>query len=637
MAIKNKLNIFNGSNLKDGGNAIIKDPKKPTVEPVSNFEQLQNAANNLTTKPSGMPTSAWEQMQGTYTPQLLTPVEATNTNLTPKDVKTSSTPISVAQQPTNSAITPSERLKEIADKSITRYDDNGNGEVVKPASSDKAIVKYPEETPSSNNGGSKIPEPSNGDSGATYTWNDIENYVKDALSNYDVTTSDAYKNAMNERDSEYNDLLAKYDNLYNTKVTQFNNEANSAWNEQKDRINQAALNYQQELDAINKKSSMYYDNLLKQLGLYGSGAGAGAYTDMAAQNANAAMKIEENRQNQIEQVRQANTEKLLDMVERYRQAGATDEEIEQLTQGINPEALTADAAREVDRIRGLNKAEQRAKAEAEAKEQSEEDKKKYKDNLDRVLSLYSSLELDDSELEKYLTDNNINISDEDKAYAALVREIAKKTDEATKGKESESKNDEVEETMLGYLSEANNRGLGANVEKAIEDVFNRTDLSLARKSYEAAKILNDPTSIPTEIDEKVADAKENANNVLNKIGAKVTDDGIKASNAVETTFGDYNGTGKKGDTQYVWANGLIELAKNGKIPNGTLVDFNVGYGSAAWYIYQGGYWFKTDAKTTRDNQTNQIGEASIDNVKKHLKDLSGYDDEKTNTLVNKYM
>ena len=117
---------------------------------------------------------------------------------------------------------------------------------------------------------------------------------------------------------------------------------------------------------------------------------------------------------------------------------------------------------------------------------------------------------------------------------------------------------------------------------------------------------------------------------------------IKVTDTDETKFGNFNGTGNKNDEQSIWVNCIQKCAAAGLIPEGTVINMNVGLGACNAFMYSNGYWFKLDVKgkieylglgnTRTEEQDNvkklniiQVGN-SLDDIKEKLKDLTGRDD-----------
>ena len=75
----------------------------------------------------------------------------------------------------------------------------------------------------------------------------------------------------------------------------------------------------------------------------------------------------------------------------------------------------------------------------------------------------------------------------------------------------------------------------------------------------------------------------------------VNGEGILALTAKEADFGKYWDTGKKGTKQYQLVQDILDAAKEGKIPNGTYIDFNYGAGAVGSkiYVYNNGYFYPT--------------------------------------------
>lgn len=73
----------------------------------------------------------------------------------------------------------------------------------------------------------------------------------------------------------------------------------------------------------------------------------------------------------------------------------------------------------------------------------------------------------------------------------------------------------------------------------------------------------------------------------------ITGDGFLASTAKEELFGNYYDTGKEGTKQYQLVQDILKAAREGRIPNGTYIAPNYGWGSNTFYVYLNGYFYPT--------------------------------------------
>lgn len=76
--------------------------------------------------------------------------------------------------------------------------------------------------------------------------------------------------------------------------------------------------------------------------------------------------------------------------------------------------------------------------------------------------------------------------------------------------------------------------------------------------------------------------------------------GLDPAQAAPQDFGEYYDTGKPGSKQDTYVRTILEASKNGKIPNGTYVDFNYGTGwvwkTGSVYVYEKGKWYPTNLR-----------------------------------------
>ncbi len=85
--------------------------------------------------------------------------------------------------------------------------------------------------------------------------------------------------------------------------------------------------------------------------------------------------------------------------------------------------------------------------------------------------------------------------------------------------------------------------------------------------------------------------------VVKKYNIDAGRDKIIVSAAKEEDFGQYKDTGKEGSKQQKYVNAILKAAKQGKIPNGTMFDFNYGWGAdkkGSIYVYYNGAFYLTN-------------------------------------------
>lgn len=110
---------------------------------------------------------------------------------------------------------------------------------------------------------------------------------------------------------------------------------------------------------------------------------------------------------------------------------------------------------------------------------------------------------------------------------------------------------------------------------------------------------------------------------VNQYGVSSDAEQINSANADVYSFGDFVGTGKGDSNQDKMVNEILNFAKQGKIDNGTVVDFNYGAGKASCFIYVDGYWYKTDRKA--DYNWQNYDRISIDYSTKHPSSVNVFD------------
>lgn len=95
-----------------------------------------------------------------------------------------------------------------------------------------------------------------------------------------------------------------------------------------------------------------------------------------------------------------------------------------------------------------------------------------------------------------------------------------------------------------------------------------------------------------------------------RLDKAVSDGGIIASKATEADFGNYFDSGKVGSKQSTYVNAIIKAAKEGKIPDGTIINFNYGMGVINNFEYRNGVWYTAP----RQPNTKTYDERNIENL-----------------------
>lgn len=606
---KKRSDLLLNTALKDGGGKAITQPtdinignpiqdmnRVNALKEVANVNEPTSSATTNTTNNTqgkiapnavGVPSEAYAHANGTYEPQLLTPVGETDKSKTEQLVD-------LANQ---------NYAKEYEDRENANFS-NSEGAKNSPSEQEKideqlqqGYSDHYEELDDSNKNNvpaidvetPKVEEPTNAN-------NNSINYDTD--DNPYKTKSDQLQaiidkiNADNEaKAKEYEEQLEAqkkaYDDLRNNSIDLLKGNNDEAWKDQKNRINQSALNYKSELDAINQKSSMYYDDYLEMLGLKGSGAGAGLYNDMAVQNANAATKIEANRQNEIENARQANTDRLMALLDEAKKSGITfsDEELKDIVGTYSKDSLAAGTDAEATR---WNRFSNLAKAKAD------------EDEFNKLYQTAIVNNADDEALAKLAKLYGKDAKTREMEAAEIVAQNSN-----SKMSEEDDYNLANDILRVDGLS-LTNEGKKA-VKEEIEKIYNDSSLSSAQKQVKAQEIISNPDLVYSnakDIETGITNVKAKLNGKSMSYNESVAP--IPASSATEKELANVSGAGDKGNTQHIWVNALIDLAKEGAIPDGTLVNMDVGYGNddaENIYMYSNGNWFKVNIENPYNKAT----------------------------------
>ena len=84
--------------------------------------------------------------------------------------------------------------------------------------------------------------------------------------------------------------------------------------------------------------------------------------------------------------------------------------------------------------------------------------------------------------------------------------------------------------------------------------------------------------------------------------------GIALDTAKEEDFGSYYDTGKSGTGQYQLVQDILTAARSGRIPNGSIVDFNYGnHAEEKFFVYYDGYFYEINPSSVNPKKDKIIG------------------------------
>lgn len=210
----------------------------------------------------------------------------------------------------------------------------------------------------------------------------------------------------------------------------------------------------------------------------------------------------------------------------------------------------------------------------------------YSNLLDEYMNLYTPNE----EQKAYIVEQ-----EEAKKYIPYYEEEANKFVDGIYGLLDENgKITQEEATELYKKLEENRKAVGEDnymeIYRGIKEMTETTEETNKRVEKETA----------------VKNANKRAE--IEKLGAIESYNGISADTANSNSFGSY----KDGKDQTNWVNEVINRAKNGKLKNGDLIDFNYGANASSTgsvYLYYDGKFYKTNKRASEANvQSNGFAE-----------------------------
>lgn len=228
----------------------------------------------------------------------------------------------------------------------------------------------------------------------------------------------------------------------------------------------------------------------------------------------------------------------------------------------------------------------------------------YQNNLNTINNNYQS---NKSTLENTYNENMLKV--DDNYNNALVTNKTNYWNDVT------NKNNAIINMQTDLLSQAENYGddygIGYTEEgvNKLKEYVKTQDLPDDVKSQLETYIDNN-FNIATE--DEISEV-EWGNKLQTNYGVTEDTTVIDNNSAGTFSFGKFNGTGE-GKKQDTYVSTILQLAKDGKIANGTVVDFNYGSGKAN-YVYANGKWYKTNntADITEKN-VNTLSGGRITNI-----------------------
>ena len=368
---------------------------------------------------------------------------------------------------------------------------------------------------------------------------------------------------------------------------------NNMWDIYKSQLAQSSVNQKAELDAINQRANSYVNAYLKSLGLSGTSAGASQIAENGMNLANAYSQVNANEQTALNAQRETNSDNLMGIYQAAVESGASNRTLNEILDSYDDDSVTTGT----------------------------------KD----LLNNYAKAMGNTWESDKQLTQDDM---------------LTQLTENASS----------LNENQLKQVNDILTQLKGAKTQEEYNDIYDKNqdviqDITNASTSYSTVEQPATENTTKVEGQTSPNNSSVTSNNyngkyqsLSDKNQAKL-DEAIKDSNKTfsaqsvkETDFGDYSGTGKKGDTQYIWTNVLMDLAKKGELPNNTAINMNVGvnWDNDSGFVYKNGNWYKIGAFSKSPGDADggfAHAEDSIQSIKSKLREITNknWDD-----LVDEY-
>lgn len=227
----------------------------------------------------------------------------------------------------------------------------------------------------------------------------------------------------------------------------------------------------------------------------------------------------------------------------------------------------------------------------------------YQNNLNTINNNYQT---NKSTLENTYNENMLKV-DDNYNNALVTNKTNYWNDVTNKNNAIINMQDDLENQAANYINDYNIGYTEEGVNK-LKEYVKTQDLPDDVKSQLEAYIDNN-FNISTE--DEIAEA-EWGSKLQTNYGVTEETTVIDNNSAGTFSFGKFNGTGE-GKKQDTYVSTVIQMAKDGKIANGTVVNFNYGAGKKANYVYANGNWYKTSNTATFD-YTNYISEAQTQKI-----------------------
>lgn len=320
--------------------------------------------------------------------------------------------------------------------------------------------------------------------------------------------------------------------------------ANNSYNEYVKQLEKYKASEKNDINNANLKAKTYLDNYKKALGLANSGAGMSADIQLA-QNAN----------EQLANVNKTYDQRVLDYRNQYNTDKIT--QAKELLGGMTSDDRNA-YLENLASDNGLNT-----------------------ETYDYISAYKNALSNQEAETKrqnaintaKNYIDSDNTTSGEIKNYLETLRKSGQYDDDTMN-----SLQDYFDMSGKSWKAEA--QSSYEDIAKTIAAASNGGDTEMADKLTEIQNEIVKAVNYGTKEDYQKALSKlEEANKV------EVPSTAIKAADAKTNDFGSFAGSGNSNSKQSKYVNQILDAAKEGKLENGAIINFNYGLGNAKLYQY----------------------------------------------------
>lgn len=409
-----------------------------------------------------------------------------------------------------------------------------------------------------------------------------------------------------------------------------NQKLKTMYDEYKLQLDKNKLSAQNELNKANQKANNYMQNYLKSMGIQDSGMGASAYTNLGSNYASQMAEINQNYSNKLTDFRNTYNQQAKNEAQTLMQ-GMDNSQLENYANNLTGDSGLDDSTTNyIKNLANLYKAQNDKTAQAKAEQEALNYNNQVLDRADTLMA-----NMTNEQIQEYLKGlgNDTKLNADSMSYINNLANIYQNKNNEKTQTTKEGEQNAYDETAIKRLESY----LGGNITKSDQDKYVDKLMSDEKISQSTKDYINEyidsygkgwkqdrtnfaenllsiqgdnaiSQSVLDDFYSRIGNAQTEAeyNEAINEFknisskmdafnGIDTTKAPIKASGALEKDFGKFRDTGKNTGNQRVWATNWINKAKNGAVEDGTVVNFNVGAGKPANYVYYDGMWYKTSA------------------------------------------